>query len=116
MSEDFVDHDPVMGDQDRETLKQAIKGYREAFPDLELRIDEIFAAGDKVVTRWTADGTFENEYMGQEPTGERGTPVQGIGIDRLEDGRIVEAWGQWQVLTFMQNIGLIPTQEPAAAP
>jgi steroid delta-isomerase-like uncharacterized protein len=112
---DSVDHDP-MGDRDVDGVKEAIQGYRAAFPDLTITIDDIFAVDDKVVIRWTADGTFEREFMGQQPTGEKGQPVEGIAIDRYnEDGQLVESWGQWNVLTFMQNIGLVPTEEPATA-
>src|SRR5881396_1098319 len=71
-TEDFTDHDPLMGDTDREAVKQRIVAYRESFPDLEMTIEEIFAAGDKVVTRWSAHGTFEKELMGQPPTGQKG--------------------------------------------
>lgn len=114
-AESFVDHDPVMGDGDRESLKQGITGYREAFPDLEITIDDIFAAGDKVAFRWTAQGTFENEIMGQQPTGEKGEPVHGIAIDRFEGGRIVESWGQWDTVRFLKNIGAVPEEAGAAA-
>jgi steroid delta-isomerase-like uncharacterized protein len=111
----FVDHDPIMGEQDKEGLKQAISGYRAAFPDLEIRVEEIFAAGDKVVTRWVGEGTFENEFMGLQPTGEKGSPVHGIGIDRYEGDKIAEAWGQWDTLRFMRNIGAIPEEAATAA-
>ena len=112
-AEGYVDHDPVLGDSDREGLKQAIQGYRHSFPDLAFTIDEIFAAGDKVVMRWTGEGTFENEIMDQEPTGEKGDPVRGIAIDRFEDGRLVESWGFWDTLTFMRNIGALPSEAAA---
>jgi steroid delta-isomerase-like uncharacterized protein len=114
-ADDFVDHDPIMGDQGKDAIKQTITGYREAFPDLSFTVEDIFAAGDKVVIRWTGTGTFENEFMGQQPTGEKGDPVNGIGIDRFDDdGKIVESWTQWDTLTFMRDIGAIP--ETAAAP
>jgi steroid delta-isomerase-like uncharacterized protein len=114
-AEDFVDHDPIQGDQDKESVKQRIREYKAAFPDLEFTIEDIFAAGDKVVIRWRGEGTFENEFMGQQPTGEKGDPIRGIGIDRFDaDGKIVEAWAQWDVLTFMRQIGLAP--EGAEAP
>ena len=115
-AEGFIDHDVIMGDQDKEGLKRTISTYREAFPDLQFTIEDIMACGDKVVTRWRAEGTFQNEFMGLPPTGERGNPVTGIGIDRFdEDGKIAEAWGQWDTLTFMRDIGAIPEQAPAAA-
>jgi steroid delta-isomerase-like uncharacterized protein len=114
-TEDFVGHDPVAGDSDREGLKQVVSGYREAFPDLEFEILDIFAAGDKVVTRWRGNGTFEHEIMGQQPTHQKGEPVEGIGIDRFEDGKLAEAWGQWDTLRFMRNIGAIPEEVAAGA-
>jgi steroid delta-isomerase-like uncharacterized protein len=114
-AEGFVGHDPIMGDQDREAVKQTIASYREAFPDLSFTIEDIFAVDDKVVMRWRAVGTFQNEFMGLQPTGERGDPVEGISIDRFDaDGKIAEAWGQWDTLTFMRAIGAIPEVAPAA--
>jgi steroid delta-isomerase-like uncharacterized protein len=111
----FVDHDPLLGDSDREGVKQGIAGYREAFPDIHISIDEIFAAGDRVVMRWTGEGTFQNPMMGLEPTGEKGAPVHGIGIDRFEDGKIAESWGQWDTLQLMKNIGAIPEDAAVAS-
>jgi predicted ester cyclase len=113
-TEDFVSHDPVAGDTDRDALKEVVRGYRQAFPDLEFEVLDIFAAGDKVVTRWRGNGTFENEIMGQQPTGQKGDPVEGIGIDRFEGDKIAEAWGQWDTLSFMRNIGAIPEEAAAA--
>jgi steroid delta-isomerase-like uncharacterized protein len=115
-SEDFVSHDPLAGDQDAEASKQQVAAYREAFPDLEITIDEIFAAGDKVVFRWSAIGTFQNPFMGQQPTGEKGDPVRGITIDRFDDdGKIAESWTQWDTITFMRNIGVVPEGAAAGA-
>jgi len=115
-SDDYLDHDPLMGDADSEAVKQRITAYREAFPDLEVTIEEIFAAGDKVVTRWSANGTFQNAFMGQQPTGQKGTPVEGIGIDRFdEDGKIAESCGQWDTMQFMKNIGAVPEGAAAGA-
>jgi steroid delta-isomerase-like uncharacterized protein len=113
-TEDFVGHDPLAGDSDRDGVKQVVSGYREAFPDLEFEVLDIFAAGDKVVTRWRANGTFENEFMGLQPTHEKGEPVEGIGIDRFEGGRIAESWGQWDTLRFMRDIGAIPEEAATA--
>jgi predicted ester cyclase len=114
-SDDFVGHDPIAGDQDREAGKQSMAAYREAFPDLQFTAEDIFAAGDKVVIRWTANGTFENDLFGQKATGEKGDPTEGITIDRYEDGKLVESWTQWDTLGFMREIGAIPAGTEAAA-
>ena len=109
----YVGHDPVVGDEDREASKRTIAGYRESFPDIHFTVLDAFGVGDKVVIRWSGVGTFENELMGQAPTGESGEPVEGINIDRFEDGKVAESWTQWDTLRFMKNIGAMP--EPAAA-
>jgi len=111
----FVDHDPMMGDQDVDAVKQTIGTYRDAFPDIHITIEDIFDADDKVVYRWTGQGTFENEMMGLQPTHEQGDPVKGITVDRFEGGKVVETWTQWDTLTFMRDIGAIPEQAPASA-
>jgi len=111
---DAIDHDPYNphADEGREGLKKLIAMYREAFPDLRLAIDDQIAEGDKVVTRWSATGTHQGELMGTPATG-KSTTVTGIGIDRIENGQVVEAWGNWDALGMFQQLGL--TGEPAAA-
>ena len=104
----YVYHDPLTGEQDREASKQQVAAYRAAFPDLEFTIEDSFAAGDRVVTRWIAQGTFENEMMGLQPTGKRGQGIEGITIDRFEDGLVAESWTQWDTLQFMRDLGAIP--------
>jgi steroid delta-isomerase-like uncharacterized protein len=116
VAEDSVDHDPYNphGQEGLEGAKKTIAMYREAFPDTRFTIEDQLADGDKVVTRWTATGTHEGELMGMQPTGNRAT-ITGITVDRIENGKIVEGWTNWDTLALMQNIGAIPEQEPAAA-
>jgi predicted ester cyclase len=113
-STDWVGHDPLSGEQDVAAAKQTIAAFRDAFPDLTFTIDDVIAGGDKVAMRWSANGTFQNEFMGQQPTGEKGEPTQGISIDRFDDdGKMVETWNQWDTLSFMREIRVI--QEGASA-
>ena len=67
----------MLGDPGRDSVKDTVAGYREAFPDLTLTVEDAFGVDDKVVVRWKAEGTFENEFMGQQPTGEKGDPSRG---------------------------------------
>jgi predicted ester cyclase len=43
----------------REALKQFVRMYYTAFPDLRFSIEDQFAEGDKVVTRWSSEGTHK---------------------------------------------------------
>jgi steroid delta-isomerase-like uncharacterized protein len=112
-ADDFVAHDPLSGDEDRDASKASIEMYRSAFPDLHFTIDDAFETEDRVVLRWTGEGTFENELMGLQPTHDRGHPVHGITIDRFEGGKIAESWTQWETLTFMRDIGAVPQEATA---
>jgi predicted ester cyclase len=110
----FVNHDPMSGDQDKEASKQSITGYRHAFPDLHAEIEEMIDAGDTVIYRWHANGTFENEILGLQPTHEKGDPVNGITIDRYGGGKLVESWSEWDTFTFMRDLGAVPAGAAAS--
>jgi predicted ester cyclase len=113
-TDDFVGHDVMAGDQDREASKQTLAGYRAAFPDINIRVDDAFASGDMVTVRWTGTGTFENELMGMQPTGASGEPISGITIDRYEGDKVAESWTAWDTLTFMRNLGAVGEGAAAA--
>jgi steroid delta-isomerase-like uncharacterized protein len=110
----FVGHDiaspePIRGP---EGLKQQAKGYRDAFPDLNLTIEEQIAEGDMVATRWTATGTHKGDLFGISPTGKQ-TTVGGMTFDRFSGGKIVESWDYWDALGLMQQLGAIPEMATA---
>jgi steroid delta-isomerase-like uncharacterized protein len=110
VADDFVNRDtsipPGVG-SDREGLKQLAQGYVAAFPDMELKVEDQVAEGDKVVSRWSARGTQKGELMGIPATGKQAT-VTGITIDRLESGKIVESWNNWDTLGLLQQLGVVP--------
>ena len=92
----------------REGLKQFVKMYYTAFPDLRFTVEDQVAEGDKVVTRWSSEGTHKGELMGIPPTGKHAAGVTGISIDRYSGGKFVEGWGNWDPLVLMQKLGVIP--------
>ncbi|KKK82902.1 hypothetical protein LCGC14_2798740 [marine sediment metagenome] len=107
--EDYIDHDPgnPYRDEGREGLKKLISMYQDAFADSEWTIDDLFAEGDRVVMRWTARGTHRGELMGIPASGRQVT-VTGINIDRTADGKIVEAWANWDMVGLLQQLGILP--------
>jgi steroid delta-isomerase-like uncharacterized protein len=88
-------------------LRDLIQGFHQGFPDLKLSIDDLFAAGNKVCTRFTLTGTHQGEYMGISST-EKPIKVTGVVISRLKDGRIIEEWEILDMLGFFQQLGLVP--------
>ena len=117
VAEDYVDHDAYNphGDEGLEGTKKTMAMYRAGFSDLKMTLDDEVAAGDVVVVRWHAEGTHDGEVMGQAGTGNTGRPTNGISWTRFEDGKAVEGWTQWDVLSLMQDIGLAPSGQEAAA-
>jgi len=93
---------------DRNAVKEFIGMYLEAFPDLQISIDELLAVEDKVIGRFTFTGTHEGELMGLPPTGRR-ISVRQIAIYRIEDGKVVEEWEVSDQLGLMQQLGALPS-------
>lgn len=106
---DFVLHDPSVPQEVRgvEALKQYITMYRTAYPDTRFTVEDQIAEGDRVVTRWTGQGTQQGELMGIPPTGKQVT-VTGIELDRISGGKIEETWVNYDALGMMQQLGVAP--------
>ncbi|MBN2075754.1 MAG: ester cyclase [Dehalococcoidales bacterium] len=90
-----------------EGFKEILAVTQSALPDLQVTIEDMFAANDKVATRFTMTGTFTNEMMGIFPTG-KSLSISGIVITRWEDGKEVEAWESFDTLGYYQQLGLTP--------
>jgi predicted ester cyclase len=114
VASEAVNHDPATPAEMRalrgpEVLKRTASMYRAAFPDVRMTVDDVIAAGDKVVLRWHSEGTHRGELAGLAPTGARGS-VTGISIDRWKDGKIVEAWAEWDNLGLARQVGAAPPE------
>lgn len=86
-------------------FKQMMLVLLAAFPDLRLTIDDQIAAGDKVATRWSAEGTNSGPFGTVPATGRR-VRVTGLILDRVAGGKVVERWEQWDQMGMMQQLGL----------
>lgn len=95
------------GDLDAEGFKAQHDMFLTAFPDTKASTEDIFAVGDKVVTRWKISGTHRGELQGIAPTGKEVT-ITGIIITRVENGKAIEEWEAFDQLGLMQQLGVIP--------
>jgi steroid delta-isomerase-like uncharacterized protein len=111
---DYLGHASTSADEThgREGYKRFIASLRDAFPDIRFTIEDQIAAGDKVVTRWSARATHTGEFRGIPPTGKQGR-VTGITIDRVADGKVVECWTNADDLGLLQQLGVLPAPGPA---
>ena len=89
-----------------ESLKRGAANLRSAFADVHDQVQDQFAEGEKVVTRFAGGGVHRGVFMGVAPTGKTVTWT-GISIDRFEAGKIVERWTEINVLGVLQQIGAV---------
>jgi steroid delta-isomerase-like uncharacterized protein len=85
-----------------QTLKPLIQG----FPDIRWTIEDLLEEGDKVVVRWSWQGTHTGTFLTFPPSG-KSVRNEAIAIYRFRDGRIVEAVMQSDRLGFLQQIGVV---------
>jgi len=84
----------------------AAKEERAAMPDMHVKVNEMIAERDLVSVFWTASGTNSHEGMGFPATGMHIT-VDGMTLFRFRDGRIVEEWSVYDMLSAMRQAGLL---------
>mgnify|MGYP006194871981 CR=1 FL=1 len=111
-SADFVGHGGARTFTHAEGMAEA-KGWRAAFPDLNMQVDKLLAERDLVAVRWTARGTNTGSGNGIPVTG-RAVEINGTTLFRMADGRIAEEWTCANSLGLMRQLGMLPTS--AAAP
>ena len=114
MAVDAEIHMPTREVVDPEGLKGFAESWRESFPDWYSTFEELIAEGDRVAERWTGRGTHLGDLQGIPPTGKR-VEAPGSVFYRIVDGKIVELWGQLDMMSLMQQLGAIPPlQQPEA--
>jgi steroid delta-isomerase-like uncharacterized protein len=90
-----------------EAHHQLLTMFLNAFPDWHGPLEDVIAEGDKVTTRWTFHGTHQGELFGIPATGKQVT-LTGMGIYRIENGKIVELWTNFDQLGMLQQLGVVP--------
>ena len=104
-----VQHDPSspMPVTSSEALKQYVGSFLTALPDIHFTIDDLLAEGDKVLWRFTAQGTQSGPLMTIPPSGARAT-VTGMALFRVANDKIAEVWVNFDALGMLQAMGVIP--------
>lgn len=97
-ADDFVDHASAGRPGTKAGFAQGLAAMVEAFPDLVTTVEDLLVdeTRSRVAVRWKAVGTNRGRYLGVGPTN-RLTTITGIEIVGIEDGRVVERWGEWDI-------------------
>ncbi|HSE32963.1 MAG TPA: ester cyclase [Pyrinomonadaceae bacterium] len=79
--------------------------FRGAFPDMTITVEEMIAEGDKVAARCSVRGKHQGDHLGFAATK---APVDftGMTIVRIRDGKIVEAWNNFDFMRMNRQLGV----------
>lgn len=113
VADDFVEHQGGPGfTPDKEGTLDFFRAMVEAFPDFSMTVEDLIAEADKVVARVRVTGTHRGDFMGIPPTG-AAADIQLIDIMRFDaDGKVCEHWGVADMLSLMQQLGVVPADAP----
>lgn len=110
LAANYVEH-PSSPDESRDDeptgpdgMKQFVRMFKGAFPDMEFTIDHMVAEGDKVAVQLTGRGTHKGDLRDLAPTGKRVT-IGGAAIHRIEDNKIVETYQVVDRLSLREQLG-----------
>lgn len=106
-TKDFQRHDltgafPATGSGSSEPI-HFLKALLQAFPDLKMSPEDIFATSHRATVRSIFSGTHTGDFLGFKPTGKR-VSFNGINLYRFESTKIAEVWNLWDWLGVMKQI------------
>ena len=93
----------VRGCENFKTLQRA---FLAAFPDLRITVEDTVTEGDKIAARCTVRATHAGEGLGLAPTN-REIEFTGLTIVRLENGKIAEAWNEFDFMKMYAEVGAL---------
>jgi steroid delta-isomerase-like uncharacterized protein len=89
---------------DMNEFRELWRNLRTAFPDVKFTIEETIEQDDRVAARWSASLTHKASFLGI-PATNKNAKITGISWMRMEDGKIVEGWDNWDQLGLLVQIG-----------
>jgi len=104
----FTAHIGTSPAMDLQGFQQYQLTYFASFSDTDITIEDMLAEDDKVAFRGVVRATHTGDYMGILASGKQ-IVVPVIGIAQLVDGKIAEWWNFPDRLSWMQQIGAIPS-------
>ena len=104
VTDDFVDHNPDPGQkQGMAGLQEAFQGMFAAFPDVQVKVEDVVVQGNMVVARITMTGTQKGDYMGMKASG-KSFSIGGIDMVKLKNGKATDRWGYFDNMAMMAQL------------
>ena len=94
-SPEFIDHVNDLEFRGHDGIRQSVALYQSVLSGLRIHVDDQVMEGDRVVSRWTAEGDNRGRRI----------RLRGITISRFVDGRITEDWTVSDNLSLLRQLG-----------
>ena len=112
LSNNFIAHMAGIAEPlDKESFKQFGREFYTAFVNGKHTFEEIIVEGDSVVTCGKFTATHLGKFQGLPPT-KKQVEISIMHIDRVENGKIIEHWGQGDAQGLMKQLGIIFLPSP----
>jgi steroid delta-isomerase-like uncharacterized protein len=95
-----------------EAFKKYLTEMKTGMPDLQVRILDMVAEGDKVFHRWLYEGTIKGSYQGLPLDGKHLSLIC-FCLSRFENGKEAEIWVTWDTIAMLQGLGMMPNMAQA---
>ncbi|HEY0376079.1 MAG TPA: ester cyclase [Pyrinomonadaceae bacterium] len=86
-------------------FKPFFRRFREAFPDIQVSVEDCISEGDRAAARCRVRATHAGGGLGIAATN-NSVDFTGLCIIHVRDGQIVEAWNNFDFTSLNQQIGL----------
>ncbi len=86
-----------------DSLKEVIVSFHQAFPDLEVALEDLVGEGDRTSDRLISRGTHRGDFLGIRPSGVRAT-WSSIGFCRFKRGKICQRWQCRDTLGLLEQL------------
>jgi len=108
VADDFVEHEEFPGiGAGPEAPRQFAEMVFAAFPDVRMEVEDLIIGENKEVVRGRMTGTHEGTFADIPATGNK-VDVKLIDIMEVRDGKVTAHWGLTDMMTMMQQLGVIP--------
>lgn len=109
IDENFVFNSPVAQYNGQDGFKRMVAMTRIAFPDIQMKVEDMVAEGDKLAVRLSFRGTFKGTFGDYAPTGKQ-INLTAAYFYRFKDGKEAEVTPVDPLALFRQLGIPIPPQ------
>lgn len=106
---DVVFHDPSVGTVEQigaAGFKEIVRTLLGAIPDIHFTVEDAITERDRVALRFIVTGTHTGPGLGTLPTN-RAFEIGGMAIGIYRDGKLVEGWNSFDLLSLFEQVGAL---------